>query len=202
MRMLLAMVALCATAAMALAQDSTYRLQVGDTIAVVVWQDERLNREITIGPNQSISMPLVGHVRAVGRTLPQLEQEIRQRLQPDYEAELDINVSLLGTEPTVVTEPMITAGTVSITGEVASPGQQPIQPRTTVVDAIAQAGGFGQFAATKRVQVRRRTLKGEEIVYNFNYKAFVAGYGVADNIVLRSGDLIIVPERWLFEFLE
>lgn len=202
MRVLLALVALCATTAVALAHDFAYRLQVGDTVSIVVWQDERLNREVTIGPNLTISMPLVGHVRAVGRTLPQLEQEIRQRLQPDYEAELDINVSLLGTEPTVVAKPMITAGTVSVTGEVAAPGQQPIQPSTTLMDAIAQAGGFGPFAATKRVQVRRRTPKGEEIVYNFNYNAFEAGYGVTDNIVLRSGDLIIVPERWLLEFLE
>jgi polysaccharide biosynthesis/export protein len=201
-RMFLALVLLCATAATALAQGSNYRLQVGDRISIVVWQDERLNREITIAHDRNISMPLVGHINAVGRTLPELEQAIRQRLQPDYETELDISIALLGTEPTVVTTPMITAGTVSITGEVASPGQHPIQPSTTLMDAIAQAGGFGPFAATKRVQVRRRTVKGEELVYNFNYNAFEAGYGVTDNIVLRSGDLIIVPERWLFEFLE
>ena len=200
-RVLLALALLCATAAMALAQGPSYRLQVGDRIAVIVWQDERLNREITIGPNRAISMPLVGHIEAVGRTLPELEQIIRQRLQPDYEAELDINVSLLGTEPSVVTEPVIVAGTVFVTGEVANPGEHPIQPSTNIVQAIALAGGFGPFAATKRVQVRR-TVRGEELVYNFDYDAFLDGLAVASNIDLRSGDLIIVPERWLLEFLE
>jgi polysaccharide export outer membrane protein len=192
---------LCATAVTAAAQGSAYRLQVGDRVSIVVWQDERLNREVTIAADRNITMPLVGQIPAVGRTLTQVEQEIRRRLQPDYEAELDITVGLLGTEPSVVIEPLISAGTVFVTGEVNSPGQHAIQPSTNIMQAIALAGGFGPFAAKKRIQVRR-TVKGEELVYNFDYNAFLHGYAVSHNIDLRSGDLIIVPERWLFEFLE
>jgi polysaccharide biosynthesis/export protein len=200
-RVILALILLCATGVVAAAQETTYRLQVGDRIAITVWQDERLNREITIGPDRNVSMPLVGHIQAVGLTLPALEQVIRQRLQPNYEVELDVNVAMLGTQPTVVTEPQLTAGTIFVTGEIASPGQHVIPPHTNVMQAIALAGGLGPFAAKRRIQIRR-IVHGEQLLYTFNYSAVEAGYAMEHNIILQTGDVIIVPERWLLEFLQ
>jgi polysaccharide biosynthesis/export protein len=200
-RVILALILLCATGVAAAAQEITYRLQVGDRIAITVWQDERLNREITIGPDRNVSMPLVGHIHAVGLTLPALEQAIRQRLQPNYEVDLDVNVALLGTDSTVVTLPQFTAGTIFVTGEVNSPGPHVIHPQTNVMQAIALAGGLGPFAAKRRIQIRR-TVQGQQLLYTFNFRAVESGHATEHNIILQPGDVIYVPERWLLEFLQ
>ena len=84
-------------------------------------------------------------------------------------------------------------------GEVNKPGRLDIEPGTTLLQFLAENGGLTKFAATKRIQLRRVDSKtGKETLYNFNYKAVQKGAN-APVIVLREGDVVVVPERRLFE---
>ena len=85
-----------------------------------------------------------------------------------------------------------------MTGEVLRPGQFVIVARTNIVQAIALAGGLGPFAARQRIQVHRK-IRGEDSLFLFNYNSYLSGAETAQNIDLRPGDIVIVPERGLFE---
>ena len=88
---------------------------------------------------------------------------------------------------------------VFITGEVIRPGSYVVRQPTTLMQAIALAGGVGPFAAKQRIQVRRRAPGGDETIFMFNYKAYEKGADLEGNIRLRAGDVILVPERGLFD---
>ena len=187
MRILISLLLACAFSTAAAGQE----LQVGDVIEVTVYQDPKLNRQVVIGPTGMISFPLAGHLQAGGTTPRDLENALRSRLRKKYATDLDITVSLVtrdeGQKPRIF-----------VTGEVNKPGPHSIQPGTTVLQAIALSGGLGPFAAKQRIQVLRREA-GVESVHVFNYRAFESGQEVQGNIELRPGDVIIVPERGLFE---
>ena len=85
-----------------------------------------------------------------------------------------------------------------VTGEVPRPGPYVIRTKTTVLQALALAGGLGPFAAKGRIQVRRE-VNGVETLLLFDYRAFEAGTNLENNVELRANDVIIVPERRFFE---
>ena len=87
---------------------------------------------------------------------------------------------------------------VYITGEVLRPGPVPLQQKINVVQAIAMAGGLGPFAARQRIQLHRK-IDGANSIFVFDYNAYLSGNAADENITLRSGDIIIVPERGLLE---
>ena len=84
-------------------------------------------------------------------------------------------------------------------GQVTTPGMVEVEPGTTLLQAIALAGGLDRFAATKRIQLRRADSTGQQRLYLFNFKAVERGGAIQSMIALREGDVIIVPERRLFE---
>ena len=176
------------------ARAQSQELNVGDTIAIQVFQDPKLDRQMIIGPSGMISFPLVGQVKAAGVTPPALADLLKSRLRDKYTTELDITVSLvsLGQGADETTPRFFVAG------EVRTPGSYPIRVKTTLMQAIALAGGLGPFAAKQRIQVRRK-INGVESLFMFNYSAFEAGTNLTGNIDLQQGDVIIVPERGLFE---
>jgi polysaccharide export outer membrane protein len=189
MRIVLALVALLCTPAAA-QQPQSYALQPGDKIGVSVWQDPTLNRDIVVAPDGMISFPLVGHLRAAGLTIPALEKELSKRLKKNYQTEPQITVTL--------SEVGAGAGSqVFITGEVNRPGPYSIQPGTSVMQAIALSGGLGRFAAKSRIQIHRK-MAGSEQVLLFNYSDFESGKNLEGDIPLQAGDVIVVPERGLF----
>lgn len=171
-------------------------LRPGDTIQISVWQDPKLDRQVVVGPGGTISFPLAGHIRAAGMTPQALENVLRSRLQKNYTGQLDITVSYAAVrkkEDEDDTKPR-----VYVTGEVLRPGPYIIRPRTSVMQAIALAGGLGPFAASQRIQVRRK-IGGIDTIFKFNYRAYESGRDLTNNINVRSGDVIIVPERGLLE---
>jgi polysaccharide export outer membrane protein len=93
------------------------------------------------------------------------------------------------------TEPVVETMRIYVMGETAKSGMIEVDPSTTLLQALAQAGGFSRFAAVKRIQLRR-TQGGKTRVYTYNYKT---GEGIAGATVLSEGDVIVVPERGLFE---
>ena len=190
MRVLLAFVVFCGSWAAAVAQE----LQAGDTIAVSVYQDSKLDRQVVIGTTGFISLPLAGQINAAGLTPQGLEKVLRSKLKDKYAGSLDITVSVIATaKPDDELRPRF-----YVTGEVNKPGPYVLRPGTTIVQAIAMTGGLGQFAARRRIQIRRK-VAGVESTFLFDYAAFEAGRDSGDNIELQPGDVVIVPEKGFWE---
>ena len=193
MRILLALLFFCGFLTSAGAQVE--RLRPGDSLTISVWQDPKLDRQIVVGPDGMISFPLAGHIKAGGMTPQELEAVLKSRLQKNYTGPLDITVALAAVNEDAEGD---TKPRFYITGEVGKAGSYVLRPATNVVDAIAVAGGLGPYAAKHRIQVHRQ-VNGADSTFLFNYNAFLAGTIAADNIKLRSGDIVIVPERGLLE---
>jgi polysaccharide export outer membrane protein len=178
----------------ALAQVGTYRIQPGDTIDITVLEDSDLNRRALVLPDGRVSVPLAGNIRVAGQTVGQVEQTIASQLEPNFAVRPNVFVALAS----VVDDPGLQK--VYVLGQVGSPGLREIEPGTTLLQAVSLAGGFGRFAATKRIQLRRTDLQtGQERLFLFNFAAVERGAPIQSMITLREGDVIIVPERRLFE---
>jgi polysaccharide export outer membrane protein len=174
---------------------SAETLKAGDSLSISVMQDPKLDRQVLVDPSGQIAFPLAGHIHAAGMTPQGLEQIIKQRLKPNYkDDDLDITVGVAGT--TTMEEDL--KPKIFITGEVARPGSYVVRQPTTLMQAIALAGGLGPYAAKRRIMVRRNGGPGEN-TYLFDYKAYEAGQDLDGNITLRAGDVVMVPERGLFE---
>ncbi len=186
----LALLILCGTWADTIAQE----LQPGDTIAISVYQDSKLDRQVMVGPSGFISFPLAGQLKAGGLTPQALEKALRAKLRDKYAGGLDITVSLIAS----VKQDDEQKPRFYITGEVNKPGPYVLRPGTTVMQAIALSGGLGQFAARKRIQIRRK-VAGVESTLLFNYGAFESGADAGGNVELQADDVIIVPEKSFWE---
>jgi len=192
MRILISAFIIIAITQTVAARDGIYRLKAGDTLEIWVEQDPNLRRQVVVAPDGRIAMPLAGHLRAAGQTPESLERALAGRLQKNFTTDVNVTVILVNSaEP----EPY---ATIYVTGEVARPGSFPITTPTTVLQAIALSGGLSEFAAKKRVHVRR-SEKGREVLIPFNYRAVETGRDMSDNVRLKDGDVIVVPERGLFE---
>ena len=193
MRNILVALAMLATCAMQGPAAAQYLFQPGDTVAISVWQEPRLDQQVVVAPDGSIALPLAGRIQAGGRPASQVESAIRTQLAPHYADDLDITVHLVARPPTPEVVP-----TIYVTGEVARPGEFPAAKPTTVLQAIALGGGLSPFAAERRIQVHRKS-GGHDEIHVFDFKAFQHGLNPTGNIVLRPGDVVIIPERGLFE---
>ncbi len=184
---------------MASAQGS-YKLRVGDVLSIEVLQDPSLNRSTEVLPDGSFSFPFAGALPAAGRTLSDVQSSIQAAIAGNFNAPPDVFVSVA---PKEVQKRSGTRAPrridVYMLGEVANPGLTELKPRTTLLQAIAVAGGVSRFAATKRIQLRRTDSAGRETVTQINYKALQDGAALSQDIELRDGDVILVPERRLFE---
>ncbi|MEM9762037.1 MAG: polysaccharide biosynthesis/export family protein [Pseudomonadota bacterium] len=216
MRILFAALA-CFLAFTGVAAAQSFTLKPGDIITVTVLEDENLSRTALVQPDGLISLPLAGTIVAEGRTPEEVQQAILARLASDFITPPTVTVALqsLGQESVedgfeerldedgaLATEsdagPL--PGQVYVIGVVGRPGAVLIEPgrRLTVLQALALAGGPGVFAASKRIQIRRLTETGEE-VFLFNYHDVEDGDRAVEPLVLVDGDVIVVPERGLFE---
>lgn len=194
-----AAVMLSCLATVALAQ-SEYTLRRGDVIAIEVLEDPGLNRSVVVLPDGRFSFPFAGSLRAAGRTVAQVKDSITTAIAPNFAATPTVFISV---NPNL-SDPLnaIDADTIDVyfLGEVNTPGLRQVEPGTTLLQAMAQSGGLTRFAATKRIQLRRTDKStGQPKIINFNYKAVSNGASLASDPKLRDGDVIVVPERRLFE---
>ena len=153
-----------------------------DVLDVAVWRDPELTRTLPVRPDGFISMPLLGEVQAAGKTPNQLADELKQKLTP-YVQEPRVTV--------VVRE--VNSSRVFVTGEVTHPGAYPLRGRVSLVQAIALAGGFTDFADSNGIVVMRQGDDGTRIPVR--YKDLLKG-GEKDKpveFILRPGDTIVVP---------
>ena len=135
--------------AAAFAQSASYRIQPGDQLAVTVLEDDTLNRQVLVLPDGRISVPLAGSVRASGQTVEAVEKAIADRLASNFAVRPSVFVSVTGVIEEEETFP------IYVIGQVDAPGQVEVEVGTTLLQAIALAGGLDRFAATKRIQLRR-----------------------------------------------
>ena len=193
-RVLIAALALLMAAPMAFAQGAGYRIQPGDELAVTVLEDETLNRQTLVLPDGRISVPLAGSVQAAGQTVEAVERTIADQLASNFAVRPNVFVSVVTVNEEGATFP------IYVLGRVGEPGVREVEVGTTLLQAISLAGGFDRFAATKRIQLRRMDPQsGQEQLYVFNYNAVERGAGIEAMITLREGDVVLVPERRLFE---
>ncbi|MGA3033259.1 MAG: polysaccharide biosynthesis/export family protein [Terracidiphilus sp.] len=153
-----------------------------DILAINVWKELELSKQVTVRSDGKISLPLIGDIQAAGQTPSQLEMEITERYK-NYITNPQVAV--------IVQE--IHSLKFNVLGQVTKPGTYPLTTGTTVVDAIAAAGGLKDFAKKKGIYVLRQNPGGGEFRYIFNYEEFVKGKNPKQNIVLKSHDTVVVP---------
>lgn len=164
------------------AHDDSFVIGNDDVLNVNVWKEPDVSKSVPVRSDGKISLPLVGEVQAAGRTPLKLEQEIAERLK-SYIAEPEV---------TVIVQ-QINSQKFNILGMVNRPGSYPIGNSATVLDAIALAGGFKDFAKQKAVYILRQNAGGGQTRLPFNYKEVVKGRNPDQNIKLQPRDTIIVP---------
>jgi polysaccharide export outer membrane protein len=162
--------------------DDSFVIGDDDVLAINVWKDPDLTKQVTVRTDGKISLPLIGDIQAAGRTPLQLETELTDRLK-SFMTEPQVTV--------IVQE--IHSLKFNILGQVIKPGSYQLTAGTTIVDAIAIAGGFKDFAKKKGVYVLRANPSGGESHYDFNYQDFIKGKNTKLNIVLKSHDTVVVP---------
>lgn len=184
-------------AAASWAQD--YKVRSGDVLQIEVLEDATLNRTAIVLPDGQISLPLAGSVRAAGRSLAEVQADLASRLAPNFAAAPTVYVTLSALAeraPSTPSSPRMID--VYILGAANTPGKVEVKPGSTLLQALAQAGGLSPFAAKKRVQLRRVDKSGEEKVYKFDIDAIERGEA-GGTTRLISGDVIVIPQRKLFE---
>ena len=156
-----------------------YRLMVGDKLRVEVYKDSQLSQSLQVRPDGKITLPLAGDISAAGRTPLELRDGIVDSLKA-YISNPVVTVIVVETMPKMV----------YIVGEVNSPGPHPMSGPTTVLQALAMAGGFKDFAKKGDIVIRRPTATGATDI-RFNYKEALKGE--SKPLLLQHGDTIIVP---------
>lgn len=210
------------------ADAQPYQLQPGDIIEITVLEDPSLNRRVLVGPDGNIALPLAGTVSAGGSSLGEVQGVIGARLRNQFVNPPTVTVSLVALGPPEIESPEgapeeeEVVGAFYVLGEVNSPGrfafkkEEPI----TILQALATAGGVGVFAARTRIQIRSFTpvadkaanendddaaekqveaLPPVESIRVFNYAVLEDGGEASDVFFIQDGDVIVVPERGLFE---
>lgn len=168
------------------AQDSEgptplYVIQPSDILEVFVWKEPDLSRRVLVRPDGRISFPLVQDLQAAGLTPAELKEKIEGLLK-EFIASPNVTV--------IVEE--IRNYRIYVTGKVNNPGSFTLEKPVTVLQALSLAGGFAEFAGESEVKIVR--TYGDQYMYlDFNYKDVIKGKNTEQNIVLRSGDVVVVP---------
>ncbi len=182
--------------------QSQYQIQPGDTLQIEVLEDPSLNRSVLVLPNGSVTFPFVGSVQAGGRTPSQVQGAITSGIASNFASQPTVFVGVQSLRTRRASSGGGSRATIEVyvLGEVGDPGEMKVRRGTTVLQALASTGGFTKFAATKRILLRRTNSRtGEQSVSRINYKAIASGASGGQDVVLADGDVIIVPERRLFE---
>ena len=160
---------------------TTYTIGPGDVLSVTFWHDKDMSADVTVRPDGKFSLPLINDVDATGLTPDQLRVKLKEsagKFIADAEASVQVKE--------------IHSRTAYILGNVAKPGAYALTPNMRVLQLVAVAGGFAEYADTKGVLVVQ-TVDGQQRIHEFNYKEFIGQKRAVDNVVLNPDDMVIVP---------
>lgn len=161
-----------------------YIIGPGDSLQVFVWRNPELTTTIPVRPDGKISTPLVEDMVAVGKSPSQLARDIETVLG-EYVRSPQVNV--------IVTEPASVFSQIKVIGQVVRPGPVAYRDGLTVLDAVLASGGLGPFAAGNRAKVVR-VENGKTREIKVKLSSLVNNGDMRQNIALRPGDVIVVPE--------
>ena len=164
-----------------LALDNTYHIGPGDKLEISVWKDTELNRNVVVPPDGIISFPLVEAINVINLTVPDLRKVLTQKLS-EFVPDVTLTVMLLE----------INSLRAYVIGKVATPGQFDINLETNVMQILAKAGGLTPFASSGNIKILRQQ-KNKIIKIPFDYGDVEKGKNLEQNIVLKRGDVVVVP---------
>ncbi|MDY6903925.1 MAG: polysaccharide biosynthesis/export family protein [Thermodesulfobacteriota bacterium] len=162
-------------------KTNVYEIAAGDVLNVFVYEEPEITQNVVVRNDGRISMPLIGDVMAAGTTPELLSEIITLKLSKYIEA-VEVSVILVEGNGQVY----------YVLGQISAPGQYRITRPVTVLQAIARAGGFLEWAKKSRIMVVGESNPKAKITY-FNYDDFLEGKDVGKNVVLKPGDTIVVP---------
>jgi polysaccharide biosynthesis/export protein len=165
------------------AHDNSYVIGNDDVLSVNVWKEPDISqRSLPVRSDGRISLPLVGEVQAAGQTPLKLEKDIAAKLQSFIsEPEVSVMVEQSNSQK------------FNILGQILKPGSYAIANSPTVLDAIALAGGFRDFAKQKSIYILRQGADGQDARLPFNYKDVIKGKNLEQNVKILPRDTIVVP---------
>lgn len=163
------------------AEEATYLLQPGDVLSVTVWKEEDLQRVVIVRPDGGISFPLAGELQARGSSIEDVRQQITKKLE-EFIPDVQVSVALQE----------LNGNSVFVVGKVNRPGVFPFNKNIDVVQALGMAGGTNAFASLNDIKVLRR-INGKLTAIEFRYSDIAKGRKLEQNIILHSGDTVIVP---------
>jgi polysaccharide export outer membrane protein len=161
--------------------DATYLVKPGDQLEISVWKEEDLRQEVLIRPDGGFSFPLAGDLLAAGKTVETIRVELAERLSR-YIPDLVVTVMVIS----------IDGNKIYVIGQVARPGAFVMNPRVDVMQALSLAGGTTPFASLNDIKILRRRA-GQQTVLPFRFNDVAKGKDLAQNVLLESGDVVVVP---------
>lgn len=163
-------------------QRASYRIGPEDVLTISVWKEAELQRDVLVRPDGGISFPLAGDLPVAGKTTQEVELEITRKIRR-YIPDAVVTVSVK----------TISGYTIYVNGKVNNPGKFTLGRYVDVVQALTLAGGLSAFAKGGSIMVQRRDPRGTIIVFPFSYKEIRKGRNLQQNIILQSGDVVVVP---------
>jgi polysaccharide biosynthesis/export protein len=163
------------------APTEAYTVKPGDVLSIAVWKEPDLQGPVLVRPDGSFSFPLAGQVDARGRTVPELQQTVTERLRK-FISDPVVTVSISE----------VKGNKVYVLGQVNKPGEFIVNPRVDVMQALSMAGGTTAFAALGDIVILRRTEAGQQSL-PFHYADVARGRNLNQNIMLQAGDVVVVP---------
>jgi polysaccharide biosynthesis/export protein len=182
LRVLAGLMLVAATSLGARAADApaAYVIQPGDILTITVWKEDELKADVIVRPDGGVSFPLAGDMIAAGGTVEELRQKIDERLRKYI-------------DPVVTVAVKNPAGNrIYVVGKVSRPGEFSLGRPMDVMQALALAGGATPFAEVNDILILRR-VEGRQVALRFRYSEAERGRDLASNILLQSGDTVVVP---------
>lgn len=161
--------------------NTTYLVQPGDTLQVTVWKEQDLTAEVLVRPDGGLSFPLVGDVAAAGKSVDALREEFVARLM-HYIPDPVVTIALK----------QIGGNEIYVIGRVQRPGGYAFVRPLDVMQALSLAGGGTPYAALNSIVILRRGHDGQQAI-PFHYSEVARGRDLEENILLQSGDTVVVP---------
>lgn len=162
--------------------DKDYVIQAGDILEISVWREKDLEKVVLVRPDGGINFPLIGEVTATGKTVEQLQNELATKLKkyvPDPVVTVSVKQAL--------------GNKIYVIGKVNHPGEIVTNRNMDVMQALSVAGGLTPYASENKIKILRRDENGEIKSIPFKYSNVEKGKDLEQNIILRGGDIVVVP---------
>lgn len=162
-------------------EGGDYLIGPGDILDISVWKDETLTKSVVVLPDSRISFPLIGEVMAGGKTIAQLKKEIEGKLAP-YVPDITLSLEVR----------QVNSMLIYVIGRVNNPGRFVLNINVNILQALSIAGGLTPFAKRDKIKIFRQ--EGDKThIFNFQYDGVVEGKQLEQNIMLKRGDVVVVP---------